>query len=51
VLRSASKHWQAGAGLGAGFNLTTTAEGVETAEQFERVHAFGIIGVALAGTA
>jgi diguanylate cyclase (GGDEF)-like protein/PAS domain S-box-containing protein len=36
---------QAVAGLGAGLNLTTTAEGVETAEQLEWVRAFGIVDV------
>ena len=36
---------QAVAGLGAGLDVTTTAEGVETADQLEWVRAFGIIDV------
>ena len=36
---------QAVAGLGAGLDVTTTAEGVETADQLEWVRAFGIIEV------
>jgi diguanylate cyclase (GGDEF)-like protein len=36
---------QAVAGLGAGLDVTTTAEGVETADQLEWVRAFGIVEV------
>jgi diguanylate cyclase (GGDEF)-like protein len=36
---------QAISGLGAGLDVTTTAEGVETADQLEWVRAFGIIEV------